>query len=166
MGALRHDEETIELALTTLALAGDNLTRAVQMLRSHGVRVSRHALTNWRDSNAPRYAHIREVRARDIERSVVHKARALAEQYSDLEFDLIAIVRAQMNAGMLKDPSTTVRNVAVSKGIAIDKMLVVDGRPNTITETRSADDVLRHLTAMGYVDVAESIDSARLPASS
>jgi hypothetical protein len=204
MGAPR-DEETIELALTTLALAGDSPTRAVAMLADAGVRVSRHALSKWRETYADRYAVIRDVRAREIERSVVHRSRALAERYCELEDKLIDDIQAQREADArlqrehttlsallavaadddrekiqqaldalppraIKDPSTTLRNIAVSKGIAVDKMLIVDGRPNHITEQRSADDVLRELDHMGIgswgsVDgeASEAVEVAGLP---
>jgi hypothetical protein len=162
MGAPRHDPETIELALTTLALAGDSPTKAAAVLADGGIRVSRRVIAGWRDKFPDRYAHIRDVRAREIERSVVHKARALAEQYSDLEQELITEIRAQMAAGTLKDASTTLRNIAVSKGIAIDKMLVVDGRPNQIAEHRSVDDDLRELARMGFVDTTATEEPAAL----
>lgn len=167
MGAPHHDEETIELALTALALAGDSPTKAVARLKDDGVRVSRCAIRKWREQHADRYAAIRETRARDIERSVINRHRALAERYCVLEDKLIDAIDAEIDAGNLKDASTTARNVAVSKGIALDKMLIMDGRPNAIIDTRSADDVLRALEARGflqYVDAdAEEIAPGELP---
>jgi hypothetical protein len=97
----------------------------------------------------------RHARRRNRKERVARKALALADRYSDLEGELIDEIRAQLAAGTLRDPSSASRNASVSRGISVDKLLVLGGRPNVITEHRSADDILRALAARGYIDVTD-----------
>lgn len=162
MGTERHSEETRELALTTLALAGDSPTKAVDMLRDAGVRVSRNALQKWREKYADRYQQIRDTRVAEIEREVVRQTRTLVTRYTELELQLVDLIAKQAQDGTLKDPSTAARNASVSKGINVDKMLLIEGRPTEIVH-RSSEDVLRALAAKGYIEGTADELPAELP---
>lgn len=160
----RHSEETRELALTTLALTGDNVSRACTMLRATGHKISRHALQDWREQNPDRYAEIRATRAQEIERSVVQQARALMLDYGTLQAEANTETRRMLTAGEIKDPSTVSRNAAVAFGIATDKLLLLEGRPTSIAEIRSGDDILRSLADKGYIVDTTAVEEDGPPA--
>jgi hypothetical protein len=162
VGSPHHTPATIETALIMLALAGDSPTKATAMLKHGGIKVSRAALAEWRDADPERWSRIRENAAARIERDVAHTARALAIDYAQLEAEAIAETRLKLASGDTRDPSTVARNAAVGKGINVDKLLLLEGRPTAITEQRSADDVLRGLAAKGYIVGTADEDDASL----
>jgi hypothetical protein len=61
----------------------------------------------------------------------------------------------RLRTNVVSDPSRVARDISQLRTQAIDKKLALEGRPTSITETRSHEEVLRSLEAMGVVKQVE-----------
>ncbi len=67
----------------------------------------------------------------------------------------------------VRDPATLARNAAVTKGINVDQVLRLSGRPTVIAEHRNADDLLDCLAKkLGLTFEAEPVDATVVEAPS
>jgi len=76
---------------------------------------------------------------------LVDGARTSALLAARLEQAALEAAVEQVEAGEAKDPATVARNAAVTKGINVNPVLKLTGRPTVITEYRNADDILDSL---------------------
>lgn len=152
-------DDRVQLGLTALALCRGNSTDAEQMLANEGHDVPAATLRRWRTrDHVALYEEIRANRATQVERTVINDARDLAIAYAELERVAIVETTAKLASGDVKDPSTVLRNAAVAKGVNIDKFLILDGRPTSISEHRTRDDIFKELEREGMIDsTAEEI---------
>lgn len=160
-----HTPQLVETALLTLAMCGGNTQAAVDTLATKNIRVSQGTLKAWQHNQFPnRYRDLAERYRASIEGEIVNNVRALALRASQVAQRALDLEEKRIAAGEINDASTSLRNIATSIGISVDKILLLEGRPNQITEQRSADDVLRGLRDRGYVDsTAEEDDGGSRP---
>jgi hypothetical protein len=74
--------------------------------------------------------------------------------------EAIDLERERIKRGEVKDSSAVAQRLAIAQGISVDKMLVLEGRPNQITERKmDAEDHLRilHELAPHLFAVVDSI---------
>lgn len=150
-----EDEQT--RILLVLALHGGHSLRAHAQLQDEGINVSDRQLRNL--VHTDRYRQIREHHAAHIERSLI-------EHYKDagrrsLELQMLATEKAieQAHNGDLKDPAKTAQNAALASGIAIDKALLLDGRPNVIHGNRDVEQLVNALNrTLGFDAITTATD--------
>lgn len=148
-----HTPEMIELGLLTIAAAGGSTHKASAVLKAQGIALSPGTLNYWRwDMYPNRYRDTAARHSAQIEREIVNNVRALALRASDVAHKALDLEEKRIAAGNVKDAASSLRNIATTVGISVDKILILEGRPNSITESRSAEDVLRGLQAKGYID--------------
>ncbi|MDP8909820.1 MAG: hypothetical protein M3N47_12070, partial [Chloroflexota bacterium] len=58
---------------------------------------------------------------------------------------------AQLERGELRDASLAARNAATVKGINVDKLLALSGRPSEVVEQRDPNEILASLEAKGIL---------------
>lgn len=146
-------DDDIERGLTALAYAGDNSHKASKI-----AGVPSRTLRDWRQRFPERYQEIRTLRAPEINAACV-------QQFRDLQLEAIAAASLstkleyeRVRDGDVKDAAGSARNLATVAAIAADKIALAEGRPTSIVEHRSAEEVMRGLAAKGYVDTtAEEI---------
>ena len=141
-----YTPEQVETALTAIAITG-SMKEAAELT---GIPYT--TVTTWRYKYADKYERIREERAPQIEQAVIKNLRAVMQRGS--EATLLSIEKAveQLEAGEVKDAAAFARNLATTQAIAADKMLLLDGRPTSISEHRTVDDELRELERLGFFD--------------
>jgi hypothetical protein len=66
----------------------------------------------------------------------------------NLEQRLMAKLAESVDELPPKEIAAAARNLATSKGINVDKLLTLTGRPSQISETRNADELLRKLETL------------------
>jgi hypothetical protein len=142
----------VDIALLTVAMCGGNHSRAHQTLIDQGHKVSLAAVKGWRSSYPNRYRALADKHKGAIEREVIASVREMTLRASEVAYAGIELEAQRIATGEVRDAGSSVRNMATAIGIGIDKILLLEGRPTTITESRSSDDVLRGLQAKGYVD--------------
>jgi hypothetical protein len=133
--------EDIERGLTALALCGGRLRQA-----SERSGVPEGTLRYWADtSHHERYLEITTQVAGKVEDVIVQEARETASLAAQLERSALEAAQAQIDAGQAKDPSQVAQRASTVKGINVDKLLQLTGRPTHIVENRTADELLRKL---------------------
>lgn len=143
-GTSIYPAETIEAALTALALHNGNARQAHEALVEQGVDTpDERTLHRWR--NSPRYAELHDQRKTEIEAAAVRQWREIT--VTGAHAQLLATERAINGLDDLdaKDASAVAKNIAIATGVAADKLLVFTDRPNQITEHRDPDQILRQL---------------------
>ena len=128
-----YTDAEVDTALLTLILSGRNSGVAARRLATEGIDVNPRTLRSWRDKvHAGRYAELEHQHAPEIEKQMMSQSRAIATAANIATLEAIEASRKQVAAGEAKDPSTVARNLAVTMGVATDKSLVLDGRPDRI----------------------------------
>lgn len=142
-------EEHQDLALKALlAFAGSPSAAAEAMKHQYGVTVDPKELARMRDhTHAERYAALQREYAADIEEAMVRELRELARAAMHGErMGIENAVKALPNLPPVPAAQVAL-NLSKIKTSNIDKLLALTGRPTTITETRSAEDIMRALVA-------------------
>ena len=142
------DLETVERALTVLALSGGNGREAERRLKEMGIKISYATLYEWKDRHAVRYQQIQDERAPQIEETIIRELRETAVMASRVALKGLEAAEKEIEAGDSKDAAASARNAATVAGIATDKLLVLSGRPTQITESRTSEDLWSKLDAV------------------
>ncbi len=146
----------VDTAMMVLAMS-PTAKEAAARLTEMGTPRDAATLNRWRRQFYPnRYRRACELYQTQVEQIVVQSVRGLAHSAAAAAQLAVDLERERIEAGDVKDAAASARNLATTVGIATDKLLVLTNRPTAITETRSADDVLRALDERGYVDSTAS----------
>ena len=141
-----YTDEQIETALTTVAITAN----AKEASRTTGI--PHRTILNWCNRHADKLKRIQEERAPQIEQAVIGKLRQGMLRGADATLLSIEKAIEQLEAGEVKDAAAFARNLATTQAIQADKMLLLDGRPTSISEHRTVDDELRELERLGFFD--------------
>ena len=155
-----YTPEQVETALTAIATTG-SMKEAAELT---GIPYT--TVTTWRYKYADKYERIKEKRAPEIEQAVIRNLREIMARSGNAVLLSIDKAVEQLEAGDVKDAAAYARNLATTQAIAADKMLLLDGRPTSISEHRTVDDELRELERLGFFDTTceeEPPDSAQTP---
>lgn len=148
-----HKPHDVDTALLALALAGGDVRHAHRALKAHGLTIPERTLRDWRSQTYPnRYRDLCDRHKLAIEGEVINNVRALALRASAIAQHALDLEADRIASGEIKDAAASLRNIATTIGISVDKVMLLEGRPTHITEQRSSDDVLRGLQAKGYID--------------
>lgn len=162
-------DDRVQLGLTILALCRGNSIQAAKQMQELGHEIAGSTLRTWRTrDHVALYEEIRTKRAPEVERTVINDARDLALEYAELERLAIEKTTQALEQGTLKDPSAAFKNASIAKGVNVDKMLVLDGRPDTIVDHRRTREVLfAELERDGLIEgTAEEITTTAFPTES
>lgn len=146
------DSETALKAL--LAFAGSPSAAREALIHQYGIDAPEKELVKLRDvTHAERYSALQTQYAADIEEAMIRELRELAR--AAMHGERLGIENAVKALPKLPPiPAAQVAlNLSKIKQTNIDKLLALTGRPTTITETRSAADLLRALAAKGVVEL-------------
>lgn len=151
-----HSEQDIERGLTALAVLGDAEKAAKQ------TGLNSRTILSWREKQPQRYEHILANRARIIDTACIEEFRTVVQEAAQVTLIAVRKERENLVAGRTREPGQTALNMAKTAATMADKIAMMEGRPTTIIEHRSTDDILRSLEKKGYI-----VDSTatELPAS-
>lgn len=134
----QYSETELDAGLLAMATLGGS-RRASAHLKSAGLEIPASTLRNWKHDYPRRFAAIAEAHGPEIERAVITLARDAAlnagmgvSEAIDLERDRMALDDGKA----IKDASASAQRLSVAMGVQVDKMLVLQGRPQQITEHR------------------------------
>lgn len=154
---VRFNPKEIDQALIALALAGGNATRAHNALKAQGLAIPERTLRDWRHTrHADRYHDLCQKHAADIERHQIQNLREASIYGLEVTVDAFRLTHERIVDGSIKDASAAAKNIALAMAITTDKMLVLDGRPDHINETRNVSDDLRDLARMVGITYTDS----------
>ena len=131
-------------ALLELAVTGSSV-EAHRNLAAEGLAVNDRTLREWKYKYAARYEQLRTEHAAKVEERIVEQCRNTAALAASVERAGLTADLEKIEKGDARDPSTSARNASVVKGINVDKMLALSGRPTQIVEKRDPAEIMRKL---------------------
>jgi hypothetical protein len=142
---MAYAEADIERGLTALAVLGSSDKAAAH------TGLNARSILNWRDKHPERYAHIEANRARLIDQACVEEFRTVLQEAAATTLIAVRAERANLEAGRTREPGQSALNMAKTAATMADKIAMMEGRPTTIIEHRTTDDILRSLEKNGYL---------------
>lgn len=142
----RYVPSEIEAGLLALVLTGGSTRKAAEM---SGVPAS--TLADWKLDHAERLEQLRVERGEQIEAMAINGLRAFALRAEEVKAAALEATMEQLREGKARDPAAVLRNVATAQGITVSKILELSGRPTSIVEHRSAQDIVARLASLGAV---------------
>jgi len=131
--------------LLVLAYCGGNAVLASKQLAAakedgQDVRTpSANSLRLLKSRNLERYLRLHEEHSGQIEQIAVSQARDTAVRAGELEHKILEKIDVQIEAGEeidVKTLSMALKNVSTTRGISVDKLLILTNRPTQITDKR------------------------------
>jgi hypothetical protein len=132
--------------LQALVLCGDSTRRASELCG-----VPHPTLQAWKSEHRARIERIREERGPELEAMAINGLRAFALRAEEVKAAALEATMEQLREGKARDPAAVLRNVATAQGITVSKILELSGRPTSIVEHRSAQDIVARLASLGAV---------------
>lgn len=145
-----HSPEIILAGLYAMAAHGGSSTQARALLiQQYGDKAPpERTLRGWRTDQYPRrYQHILTQKSTEIEGLVEHQLRESTRLAGLVKHKLLERLHDEIPNLSKAELGKTAQQVAVTEGVGLDKLLTLTGRPNNITEHRTADEVLNSLEA-------------------
>jgi hypothetical protein len=137
----RYTQAEIDKGLTLIAHCAGSAQHASEM---SGIPMQ--TLYDWKTKHhVELYRQIQEREGPKLEALAVNQAREIIVQAAELEKDLITQLAEQRYNLKAGEIAGALRNVTTTRGISVDKVLQLTGRPTVVTEHRSGDDILRSL---------------------
>jgi hypothetical protein len=136
----------IDRALFVLALAPSANAAARELREADDpLKVDPKTLRSWTSRYAERWREIQDRHAKKIRQAMANEQFEIAHAAGEAERLAISKTKAELRSGKIKDSSTAARNLAVSKGVAVDHGLKLRGEPTQIVQHRSAEEIVRSL---------------------
>lgn len=131
-----------------------------------------NGLSLLKSRNLERYLRLHEEHSGQIEQIAVAQARDTALRAGELEAKILSKIEGQIDQGEeidVKTLSMALKNVSTTRGISVDKLLILTNRPTQITDKRDVGAILRAIAqkAPGLIQLddseVEDADPAQLP---
>jgi hypothetical protein len=148
------NEVSTTMALTAIA-THPTLQDASDFLQAEGVRCSTAKLEVLSRLKRDEIEQLRDKAAPMLERIVANNALDIAQLATTAESIALERCIELLNSGKVADPSKVARDIADVKAKNIDKRLALQGRPTTITQDRSIEELTRALVGMGVAQVVD-----------
>jgi hypothetical protein len=152
----RKNQVHIDLALATMA-ASPTLEIAVEHLKEqHGITTTVPNLKSMEYYYREDYEKIRNQLAPLREQSFANDMLDVASMATEVEKAAVAHTMDLLEKGKITDPSKVARDLADVKAKNTDKRLAIQGRPTSIIEKRSVEDIWQQLENLGVVTVTDA----------
>lgn len=151
---MSYSVKDIERALRAMIACGGSATEAKRILGDGAPTVA--TLERWRDvAHSDRYAEIANSEGRSLEEAMVRDFRELANRAAAVQRK--AIDRTDELVERMSGPEAAKAALDMAKvaGTNLDKVLVLTGRPDSITEDRTVAEIVRGLEARKLLVRAE-----------
>jgi hypothetical protein len=154
--ARRFTLEETDTALLELALAAGNAELAARKLHEKGLKIAARTLRDWRnETHADRYIELQARVAPKVEAVLVNRFRENAIRAGEVAREALEQTSEDLTSGKA-DAGKTFQQVMVGTGITIEKMLLMEGRPTTVVESRDTQQLLAELKEIAPSLVVES----------
>ena len=153
MPSPNRTEADITTGLMAMIAWGGNALAASRSLKAQGkMNIAAPTLTSWAKERYPqRYQELREKYAPQLEAQLAHEFRDVAMLAVEVERLALEKAKTRLKAGDDMDPSRTAANSATVADKMSSKLLALTGRPTSIREDRSAEEIIRRLVQSGII---------------
>lgn len=148
------DDEVQRALYALIAFGGSAAPARRALLAAFDLDVPAHTLRSWREGKyAQRYTDLQVAHGTDIEDALIRDTRDIARAAGAAMREAIDRVYEGIGDPRLRATEAAQIAAAMSKvqAASVDKLLSLTGRPQVITETRSAADIIRALEAKGVI---------------
>lgn len=158
--AAGYDDETVERALTALAICGTSKAAAAHLKAAGGLdRIpDHHVILRWRREDPERWERIATQRARLVDEHCIDEFRTVVVEGVAASRLAIAKALEQLEDGKARYPDVSALNLAKTTAIYAEKLANLLGKPTHIVEHRSTADVLAALERDGLLSWAGAVD--------
>lgn len=139
-------------------LNGGNMSRAHAQLEEQGWTISVKTVEEWMRRYPARYAHVGTVFKDVAETQVVTKLREVSIAALAASQEAIMLEHERIKEGKVKDASAAAQRLATTAAINMDKMLALTGRPQSIVQHQSGEEILRQLQQLKQITVESTAD--------
>jgi hypothetical protein len=154
----------VDLTLATMA-ACPTLEVAVEHLKDqHGITTTTKNLEVFKRLHLEDYEKMRNQLAPLREQTFANDMLDVATMATQVEQAAVERTMDLLAKGKIADPSKVARDLADVKAKNTDKRLAIQGRPTTIVEKRSVEDIWQQLEKMGVVEQIVDADVVEQPA--
>lgn len=134
----------VEAGLQALVLCGSSAKKAAKLT---GLPPS--TLDKWVTLHRDRLDEIRRDRGPELERMAIDGFRAYINRTQDAKLEALDATLEDIRNGRCKDPARALQSISVSEGIAVQRMLELDGRPQGVQPGEaSVGELMRKLQEM------------------
>lgn len=146
---VERPEADKERGLLFLAMAAGNAAQAERDLAAIGAPIPIQTLRRWAKADPERYERIQtEVHTR-LHHKMAAEAEALVAKAATVQHAYLDRMVAEVAEIPSKELPKAFQATAVAAGIHTDKSRLLRDEPTTITDNRTADEIMRKLVAMG-----------------
>jgi hypothetical protein len=146
----RYTEAEIELGLRALAISGGNTRKASSLLARQGIKIPRTTLQFWAaEPYSERYRQIQDEVLPQIYAEIAQGTEDIARSATELEAKLIEKLQREYQDLDPDKAAAALQRVSTTKGINVDKSLLVRGRPTSIQATADITDLLKQAASLG-----------------
>lgn len=157
----RNEAETIEMARIMVVTCGENYDEARRRMKAeHGVKVHRTTLKKWCDADPIRFQEIRRELAPKIETELTHDMLENARKITIAERIAIEKAQVKLENDEDNDPARVGRDLSQMRSQGLEKRALMEGKPTQITASRSPDEIVRALEALGVAKKVDAIAEA------
>lgn len=164
MGQSRnYTPEEVDKGLIALLALG-NSNRAAHYLREQGIEITAQLLRDWKTRvHVDRYVELAG-QYQDKQAAIIATENEEVARYTtSLEMKTLGLIEQAIDGPSTESEglkpadlaalSNTLRNLSVTKGISVDKIASpLRGRPTSVVEHRSLDEIKRRWEARGLID--------------
>lgn len=144
----RSEEEITTCLMALVAWAGQTTPAARYLKAEKGISVKPTTLKEWMTARyADRFEKMRTEYGRQLEEKLSNDMREVAAFATEGAREAVEAARKRIRAGDEPDPARAAANLATVATKQTDKLLSLTGRPQVITESRNATEMLRGLIA-------------------
>jgi hypothetical protein len=156
---IKYTAEEVDRVLVTYAMcrsAQDTHDR----LKQQGVMTpSVRTIAYWRRHYEPRFIELRQKYRYEIEQVIVAEQVELIRAANAAAMELVSLTHKQAESGEIRDPAGAARNMQTVVGIAVTKILELEGRVTSQVVHLNGEQILRKLAQRGRVAEQADVES-------
>lgn len=142
----------VDLALATMAACSTLEEASKHLKKEHGLTINPKKLEVFKRMHLEEYEKLRNELAPLREQTFANDMLDVASMATQVEQAAVARTMTLLGEGRIADPSKVARDLADVKAKNTDKRLAIQGRPTSIVEKRSVEDIWGQLEKMGVVE--------------
>lgn len=153
----------VDLALATIAACPTLQAASEHLKQEYNIIVTEKTLKVYEYRYRGEFEKIRNQLAPLREQSLANDMLDVASMATQVEQVAIEHTMELLAAGKVSDPSKVARDLADVKAKSVEKRLAIQGRPTSIVENRSVEDIWKQLEKLGVMEQVTDADVVEQP---
>lgn len=142
----KYSDIQVEEALLAVVMSGGVVREAAAL-----VDIPKETIRDWTNLHAGRLAELRAAHGPELEKRAVDGLMAFVTAAEGVKRTALESTQDALDAGEIKDPSSALKNISISQGIAVTKVMELTGRPTANQIKQSPAELLAGLARLGAI---------------